>query len=431
MPIPTSDLAESKLDEAEDGAVELETLPLHSPRAPKNGFPHIIGEKHSHITNGEAESQDNHDHDHKDDDAYDGHDHHHHHEHDHGENSGCTGHSHGKGWMKYLPHAHGLEHRLANDRKALIQAGFILFIAVAGQLIAGGVAHSSVLIVEAVHSTLDGFNVLLALLSVHLAARKPTTRMSYGYGRAEILSALVSVLGLGLLCFKLTIGAVERLWHWSRGTKAKIHVEGNVVFIAEAITLAANIIMTYVLSRNQSSLNIRALRAHVMADCVENVVVLFAGLLMWIMPQLSVIDPILTLVIVCVLVVLNSRIAWEAVSILMQATPEFIDVENAAAEMRGVPGVSALGPLHVWTLTSGTVVATAVARVDTTLDQSRRDIRLSFNEILKKHGVTVAMVELKGGEEGSLAMSFSKESEDESDEELHKHYNPLVEEDVV
>eukprot|EP00172_Hildenbrandia_rubra_P004608 Plantae.Rhodophyta-Hildenbrandia_rubra.ctg9648.p1 GENE.Plantae.Rhodophyta-Hildenbrandia_rubra.ctg9648~~Plantae.Rhodophyta-Hildenbrandia_rubra.ctg9648.p1 ORF type:complete len:415 (-),score=66.70 Plantae.Rhodophyta-Hildenbrandia_rubra.ctg9648:1130-2374(-) len=414
MTIPSTDIAGGDFAIDDEAGVELETLALNSPQPLEKSEKEHARHRHSH----------NHDHDHHHGHDY-GHDHHHENGHGHAHRHDCSSCDHGKGWKMYLPHAHGLEHRLAADRSSLIRAGIILSVAVLGQLIAGFVGNSSVLVVEAVHSMLDGLNVLLALLSVHLAARKPTPRVSYGYARAEVLSALVSVLGLGLLCFKLTAGAVERLWHYFRGTRAKIHVEGKVVFIAEAVTLLSNVAMTFVLSRNQSSLNIRALRAHIIADCIENVIVLFAGVLMWAVPKASIIDPILTLCIVCLLVVLNAKIGWEAVYILMQAAPDSADVEGAAAELRGVPGVEALGPLHVWTLTSGTIVATSVAKLEKTLLNSRKDVREAFNRILKAYGATVTMVELNGAEEDDLETGFTEKEEDD----IKLHYNPLAEED--
>ena len=218
------------------------------------------------------------------------------------------------------------------------------------------------LAVEAIHSALDGLTVIISLISVYVAARAATEKFTYGYSRAELLSALVSIIALGLLCFKLFAGAAQRLFHIVSGTLAPIHVEGRVVFIAEGITLAANTLMAFVLARG-GSLNIRALRAHVIADSVENLVVLCAGALMWAFPKASIIDPILTIVIVGVILVMNYGIATETVSALMQAAPRDTDVASVAARTGKIDGVTGIGEIHIWALTSGCNIASAVVFV--------------------------------------------------------------------
>lgn len=199
-----------------------------------------------------------------------------------------------------------------------------------------------------------------------MASRAPTAKFTYGFSRAEVLSALVSVVALALLCVKLFVEAGERLIHVVRGSSAQIHVEGNVVFLAEAVTLTCNVFVACVLMRRgQASLNVRALRAHIIADSIENLVVLFAGFLMWVMPALSIIDPILTLLIVIMIVILNFGIAQESVAVLLQGTPKGLDVkESIEGRVALVEGVVEAKEVHVWTLTSGSLVGSAMVYVD-------------------------------------------------------------------
>jgi cobalt-zinc-cadmium efflux system protein len=273
------------------------------------------------------------------------------------------------------------------------------------QLVAGTVAWASVLVTEAVHSALDGLSVGLSLIAVLYAARAPTPRMTYGYARAETLAAVVSILMLAMLCVKLFLGAAERLWYIVRGSRAPIHVQGQLVFAAESVTLLSNLLMAYTLTKlggrasgsdavssqfqqnpELMSLNLRALRAHILADSVENLVVLFAGILMWLVPGASIIDPILTVVIVVLLVYFNIPIANEVARVILQATPVSIDSQDAISAITRIPDVISCGELHIWILTSNTYVATAHIQVSpaadmATLDQIRSQARSAFQTL--------------------------------------------------
>ncbi|CDF35883.1 unnamed protein product [Chondrus crispus] len=341
-----------------------------------------------------------HDHDHDHGQNYD-HDHGHgdDHSHDHSHTHGGCGHDHSHdGWRRYLPHSHGLESRFQSDARSLSIALFILVAACTAQLVGGIIAKSSVLRVEALHSALDGVTVVISLISVVVAARPPTSRYSYGFARAEVLSALISVLALILLCIKLFIEALQRLVHIQYGTKAVIHVEGKIVFLSEAITLSCNIFMAAVLTRGISSLNIRALRAHVIADSVENMVVLFAGFLMWARPSLSLLDPILTLVIVVLIVVLNFGIAKESVNVLLQGAPMNIQMEtDVVKRVAKVEGVCEVGATHVWTVTSGLYVGSVVVFVEeggVAFEEVER-IQSDVTKVFRGVGVEEVVVEVR------------------------------------
>lgn len=299
----------------------------------------------------------------------------------------------------------------------------VIIIAAVLQLIAGIIANSSVLRVEALHSALDGVTVVISLISVIVASRAPTEKFTYGFSRSEVLSALVSVVALALLCVKLFVEAGERLIHIMRGTRAQIHVEGNVVFVAEAVALICNVFVACVLTRKgQASLNVRALRAHIIADSIENLVVLLAGCLMWVVPALSIIDPILTLLIVATIVILNVGIAQESVAVLLQGTPTGLDVkESIEGRIAQVGGVVEAKEVHVWTLTSGSLIGSAiiyvndeVARVGfADLERVQQEVGKIFAEV-GVNDVTVQVCRMECGVRGDeeetegVNMEYSK-----------------------
>ena len=262
-----------------------------------------------------------------------------------------------------MPHAHGLHERIQADRRSLITSCIILTVSLCVQIGGGLLVDSSVLEAEAVHTALDGMVIVVSLISIALATRPRTSKYTYGYGRAEILSALVSVLTLVLMCVQLAGGAIRRLFSPQSTSQHK----GQAVIIAETMTLINNILIAFVLARN-SSLNIRALRAHVIGDSIGNVVVLVAGAIMWANPNFGILDPLLTLVVVVAICILNIPLARETIAVLMQAVPDGLDTAVLRKKLRAVACVKHVTDLHVWTITTGAIVASAKIEVEQNSD---------------------------------------------------------------
>lgn len=359
-----------------------------------HGHTHGIGDSDSHDP---KQSGDCCGHDHDDADSHDGH-HCASHAHDHGNthhaHGGECGHSH-SGWKQYAPHGHSLHTRLAADKRALTFALSIQAMSFIIQLTGAIIASSSMLVVESLHSLVDGLTVVLSLISTVVAAYPPTTRLTYGYGRAEVLSALLSLVALAMLCIKLAVRAFSRVYATLLESAPDVAVNGRIVVLAETITLTANIGMAVVLSRGTtSSLNIRAVRAHVIADSLENFVVLVAGAVIWMFPKAALIDPLLTVFVVVMLVTLNFRIARETVEVVMQAAPPGI-AEEAYKGLDEIGSVVRVDSLHVWTVTTGVVVASARVFVQAAsgLEEVGR-VRKAVTNVLKQAGAQDTCVEV-------------------------------------
>lgn len=331
-----------------------------------DGHAHVHGEACGHLCDRSANAHDGHTHEHGQScrHEHDGQAHvggaHAGHSHAHGDT--CT---HGDGLWAYLPHGHGLSSRIASDRRSLQLACVILFVSLSVKLLSGMVAHSSVFEVEAVHTLLDGLVILLSLLTITLASWPTSPGYSYGYARAEVLSALVSVLALALMCAHLLLRALQSSpGAWRAATGEDAVWKGKAVMFAEAVTLTNNVQIALVLGRNAESLNVRALRAHVVGDSIGNVVVLLGGFALWLHPRATILDPVLTIVVVVAILVLNVGLARETFEVLMQAAPEGMEAPVLERAMKRIHGVKQVEDCHVWTVTSGVVVASVKVVVD-------------------------------------------------------------------
>lgn len=210
---------------------------------------------------------------------------------------------------------------------------------------AGWWAQSLALISDAGHMVTDSAALALALLAQYIARRPPSAQHSFGYGRAESLAAFVNALAMLALVAWIAFEAFSRI-------REPHQVQGMTVTIVAVIGLIINLIVAWLLSKDQKSVNTRAALVHVMGDLLGSIAALIAGLVIsytgWMM-----IDPILS-IFVCVLVLRSTvDVLRESYHFLMQGVPEYINYVQLGEDLSAVSGVLAVHDLHVWEMSPG------------------------------------------------------------------------------
>jgi len=105
----------------------------------------------------------------------------------------------------------GARDRATLVRRVLVGLFFANLAVVIAKLLVGLAARSLAVLGDALHSTVDAVNNLLALVVVRVAARAPDEEHPYGHGKFETLGALALVGFLSITCFELARGAIEHL----------------------------------------------------------------------------------------------------------------------------------------------------------------------------------------------------------------------------
>ena len=81
----------------------------------------------------------------------------------------------------------------------------------------GGIyGHSLALLTDAAHLLTDVGALSVALLSVRLASRKSTSKYTYGWHRAEVVGALISVLTIWALVALILIESAQRMYRFGK-----------------------------------------------------------------------------------------------------------------------------------------------------------------------------------------------------------------------
>ncbi|MEW6353738.1 MAG: cation diffusion facilitator family transporter [Pseudomonadota bacterium] len=248
-------------------------------------------------------------------------------------------------------HAHDHDGRRPGISGVLWYALLITLGFAALEGLAGWWAGSLALLGDAGHMVTDASALGLAAFAAWVARRPPSPRHSYGLGRAEVVVALVNGLFMLALVGGILFTALERL-------RAPQPVLAGTVMLVAALGLAINLIVAYLLSRGEKTLNVRAALLHVMADALGSVAALASGVTIY-FTGWTRIDPLLSLFI-CVLILYSGvRLLREGLHVIMEGVPRHLDLPEIGRSLAAVPGVMSVHDLHIWTLSSGVVALSA------------------------------------------------------------------------
>ena len=82
----------------------------------------------------------------------------------------------------------------SNAMKKLIWVSIIGLIFMSGEFVGGYFSNSTAIMSDAAHMLSDFLGFGISMISIIISKRAPTSTLSYGYVRAEIIGALVSVV---------------------------------------------------------------------------------------------------------------------------------------------------------------------------------------------------------------------------------------------
>lgn len=237
---------------------------------------------------------------------------------------------------------------------------------------------SLALLSDAGHMVTDASALGFAAFAAWLARRPPSTRHSYGLVRAEVLAALFnSVLMLALIGY-IVAEALDR-FHQPQPVK------GGAVMLVASLGLILNLLVGWVLSHGEHSLNSRAALLHVMGDALGSVAAITAGAVIYFTGWMPI-DPILSIVVSLLILVSALALLREAVHVLMEGVPLHIDLTAVGYNLARLPGVKRVHDLHVWTLSSGTIALSAHVEIERLGDWPHL-LDAAQNEMAQQHGI--------------------------------------------
>jgi cobalt-zinc-cadmium efflux system protein len=230
----------------------------------------------------------------------------------------------------------------------------VIFVA---ELVVGLLSNSLALLADAGHVFADVVGTALALGAIQLASRPATGKRTFGFYRFEILAAVLNAVLLFAIAGYVLIEA------WRRLSSEPEIATGPMLTIA-VVGLAANLISARLLHRaQQDSLNMRGAYLEVLGDALGSVAVLVAALVI-IFTGMRAADAIASVLIGLLILPRTWSLLRDAIDVLLEATPNDVDMDHVREHILEAPGVCEVHDLHAWTITSGMNVVSAHVVID-------------------------------------------------------------------
>src|SRR5512138_2362841 len=214
------------------------------------------------------------------------------------------------------------------------------------EVIGGWLSGSLALLADAGHMLTDVGALGLSLATAWIAQRPADETKTYGYRRWEILAALVNGAALFGIATWVVVEAVQRLQHPEP-------IRTGLFLLVAAAGLAVNLISLALLHGSRhGSLNIRGAYLHVMGDALGSIGALGAAAVIWSTGWTQA-DPIASIVLSLLILAGAWRLLRESTDILLDAVPAHVSMSEVQRRIMGVPGVTGVHDLHVWTVVNG------------------------------------------------------------------------------
>jgi len=249
-------------------------------------------------------------------------------------------------------HSHSHAPSAGADRRWLTVALVLIAGFMAVEVVAGVLAGSLALLSDAAHMITDAAAIGLALFAARLATRPAGGAYTFGFGRAEIVSAQINGAALFVLAGVIAIEGVQRLG-------SPPGVDGPVVAAVGVAGALVNVAAFWALSRaERQSLNIAGARAHVLADLYGSVAAIAAGAVIAFGGPASV-DALAALTVAALMLRSGWSLLRASTRVLLEAAPAGLDPDEIGRTLARMPGIVEIHDLHVWEVTSGFVAVAA------------------------------------------------------------------------
>jgi cobalt-zinc-cadmium efflux system protein len=242
-------------------------------------------------------------------------------------------------------HAHGHSHGGGEDARRLGLALALILAFMAGEVVAGVLAHSLALLSDAAHMLTDAGALAMSLVVLRLAAQPARGNRTFGLRRSEILSAQANGAALLVLACFIVYGAIRRL-------VSPPPANGGAILVVALVGIGVNVLATWqIAGANRESLNVEGSFQHVLNDLYAFIATAIAGGVIlatgWVRA-----DAVAALFVATLMLRASWRLLRDSGRVLLDIAPAGLQVNEIGTTMAAHPGVVEVHDLHVWEVTT-------------------------------------------------------------------------------
>ncbi len=233
-------------------------------------------------------------------------------------------------------------HHPVSGAKLFITIILNLIITIA-EIIGGIFSNSLALLSDALHNFSDVMALIIAYIANRLSGKAANEKNTFGLKRAEIIAALFNasvLIGIGVF---LIVESIHKIMHPE-------HIKSIWVIgfgLLSVILNGASVLL--IKDDSHSNLNIKAAYLHLLTDVATSIAVIIGGVLIYYFKIYSV-DAVISLLIAIYLIYSAFDIVKDSTKILMQYSPENINLDEVIKEIEKNEKIKNIHHIHIWQL---------------------------------------------------------------------------------
>lgn len=265
-----------------------------------------------------------------------------------------------------------------------ISIGIFIF-----ELVGGLLSNSLALISDSLHVLLDFTAIGISLIAFRVAKRPHSTKLSYGFHRAEIIAALINGISLVAIATFIFYEAYQRF--------LEPHpINTPLLFVFAGLGLAANLVMAFLLKKeSRSNLNIKGSYVHVLGDLLSSITVIVGAIIIQ-FTNYFVIDVIVSVGIGALIIRSGVILCRECFHIFMEGTPHEIKISDISEDLQKFEEITEVHDLHVWTLTSNVFAMSVHVKVRQKFMAYNNALLNKINQLMRdKFGINHCTIQIE------------------------------------
>lgn len=274
--------------------------------------------------------------------------------------------------------------RSHTDRNILI--AFILNLAFSiYEFIGGALTHSVAITSDAIHDIGDAISIGLSYILERKSRQGSNHQYTYGHIRYSLIGGLITTTILIAGSVLIIVSAISRII-------APVEINYNGMIVLAIIGAVVNFLAAY-LTRSGDSLNQKSVNLHMLEDVLGWVVVLIGAIIMR-FTDISLIDPILSILVALFILKESIKNAISILDVLLEKTPQGINLNELEQQLLGLKNVQSIHHLHVWSMDGYRNCATLHV-VSNLSPQRFSQVKESVRQLLKSNHISHSTIEIE------------------------------------
>lgn len=241
--------------------------------------------------------------------------------------------------MHTHPHVHPANQTTKRLSLSLsLTAAFVIV-----EVIAGIFGNSLALLTDAAHNFTDVIALGLSWYALKIATKPAHAGKTFGYHRVGILVALVNSTTLILIALGIFYEAWHRFITPPEVDSTILIGVGTLAFLINAATA------WMVKDGSEHDLNLRSAFLHLMGDVLSTLGAVVAGIIIA-FTKWNWLDPLVSVLIGFFILWNAWGVLRQSIHILLESTPESVDMDSMIKSLLKVEGVRGVHDLHVWSI---------------------------------------------------------------------------------